>query len=136
MPISNEGFIISFFIVLNVLFWVIVPFLTRDDAVTDDASLDRQRGRLLAYYERVLRNIRDLDEDHATGKMPTADYEFEREEWMGRGIKVLRMLDKLDAQDNLVTDAEDDAAIDEAIDDVIEAAIAAKREQAILTDEH
>ena len=76
------------------------PRLDRDAAApartakpSDDPLLEKQRERLLIYYERVLRNIRDLDEDHALGKIDEDEYTREREEWAQRGVQVLQALD-------------------------------------------
>lgn len=72
------------------------------------------------YYERVLTNIRDLDEDLATDKISDADHRREREVWVARGIALLRLQDQLEAQQNEAAD----------IDALIEAAVAAYREGA------
>ncbi|MBZ0302034.1 MAG: hypothetical protein K8J31_19955 [Anaerolineae bacterium] len=107
---------------------VIYPLLRREARGTEDAQyIQKQRERLLVYYERVLTNLRDLDEDHATGKMPDTTYQAEREDWEQRGIQVLKTLDTLDDHSVIPTSVHDDAAVDEAIDQAIEAAIAARR---------
>ncbi len=91
-----------------------------------ETNIERQRDRLRIYYERVLTNIRDLDEDYNTGKIGEADYREEREVWVHRGIRLLRVQDSLDAKHSLVSPA--DAA--EEIDRAIETAISAYREGA------
>lgn len=88
-----------------------------------DATTDDQRERARNYYERVLVNIRDLDEDLATGKISEADHGREREVWVQRGIALLRLQDQLAAQR-----ATSDAANIRDIDALIEAAVAAHRE--------
>jgi hypothetical protein len=124
---SIEGLIVGVIITLAALIWIGAPFLRRDKLrLGDDVNLQKQRERLLLIYERVLTNIRDLDEDHTTGKMQTADYEGERETWVQRGIQVLKALDRLD-EEHPIASMNDDAAIDKAIDDEIEQAIAAYR---------
>jgi hypothetical protein len=123
---SVEGLIAAAVIVFGLLLAVAYPFARREaGSDADRQRAGRQHDRLLMVYERVLTNIRDLDEDHRTGKMQTADYEIEREQWVQRGIHVLKALDTLDAA-HLLTHADDDASIDRAIDDRIEAAIAAR----------
>lgn len=110
--------ILIFFILLIV---TIVPFLFNEN----DAALsfrNKQRERALAYYERVLTNIRDLDDDLATDKINHAEYELEREKWMSRGVELLAMLDELDKQQNIVNNLDANAS-DAQIDDAIEAAI-------------
>lgn len=79
----------------------------------------RERERALAYYERVLTNVRDLDEDFATGKIAPEEYEAERGVWVERGIKLLKLLDDLNANQHIVASDADDAAIDAAIDDAL-----------------
>ncbi len=124
---SIEGLIAAGVIVFALLLYVAYPFARREHRVdADRLRANRQRDRLLMVYERVLTNIRDIDEDHRTGKMQPDDYDLEREPWVQRGIQVLRALDALDTE-HLLTSADDDASIDRAIDDRIEAAIAARR---------
>jgi hypothetical protein len=122
------GGLIFFLVLLSLTALVVVaPLLRRAEPLADDNRLRKQQERLLVYYERVLTNLRDLDEDHLTGKMPDADYAEERELWMQRGVQVLRALDEL-GQHSIIPDAiHDEAAIDEAIDSAIENAIAAYR---------
>ena len=86
-----------------------------------DAEPDDRRDRVSVYYERVLTNIRDLDEDVATGKISPADHEREREVWVARGITLLRLLDQWQAEQRQADEATD-------IDALIEAAVAAYRE--------
>jgi hypothetical protein len=114
---SPEGIVITLALLIITALWVGAPLLRRETPrLSDDALLHKQR--LQAYYERVLTNIRDLDEDHATGKISTATYEVEREVWVERGIQLLKALDSLGGQAS---------ATGETVDDEIEAAIAAYR---------
>ena len=83
-----------------------------------NGGIQEQADRVQAYYERVLTNIRDLDEDFLTGKIREADYREEREVWVHRGIRLLRMQDQLDAQRSLV-DSGDAERIDRAIEEAI-----------------
>lgn len=84
-------------------------------------NLRLQRDQLDLYYERVLTNIRDLDEDMATGKMNRSDYESEREAWVGRGIRLLRAQDQLEREGSLSEDGDDAARIDRAIEEAVAA---------------
>jgi hypothetical protein len=121
---STTGLFISLIVVAAFVLWVALPFFRgerRPDA--ELAAADRQRERLLIYYERVLRNLHDIDEDHATGKLTDHDYAEERERWVQRGIHTLRTLDELGEQHLIAPASTDDAGIDEAIDRAIEAAI-------------
>ena len=122
---SYEGLFVSLVIAAVVVWLIASPLLRRDKRRT---GIDAQaRERLLTYYERVLTNIRDLDEDHATGKLLDADHATEREAWVQRGIQVLRALDELDA--GTITVDLDEAAVDEATDAALEAAIRAYKNQ-------
>lgn len=111
---SVTGLIIAGLLLLVLLLIVFAPLLRRRTSTTLTLTA-RERERALAYYERVLTNMRDLDEDHATGKMATDEYEAERSLWVERGVKLLKLLDELDAQHHLVDTSADDAAIDAAI---------------------
>jgi hypothetical protein len=125
---SIGGLIFFMLLLAGVALVIGAPLLrhTRVDT-TDDLHIQKQRERLLVYYERVLTNLRDLDEDHATGKMPDEAYHAEREEWTQRGVEVLKALDNLKDHSIIPPSVQDEAAVDEAIDDAIEAAIAAYR---------
>src|SRR3954454_23332311 len=120
---SIPGLLFALLLALFVLAWIAMPLLGREGAKADDPLLDKQRERLLIYYERVLRNIRDLDEDHALGKLDEAEYRHEREEWSERGGQVLKALDTLAGREVIAPTSTDDKAVDNAIDDAIEAAV-------------
>jgi hypothetical protein len=127
---SLPGLFMGLVIVLAVLFFVAGPLFQRPDVTTsDDELIQKQRERLLLVYERVLGNMRDLDEDHTTLKMSDEDYITERELWVQRGIQVLKTLDALNAK-NMVTNSTEAEDIDRAIDKRIEAAVAAYRAKA------
>jgi hypothetical protein len=127
---SAGGLAFAAVALLLALAWISAPYWRGTSRrAADDDTLAIQRDRLLIYYERVLTNLRDLDEDHATGKMPDADYSLEREEWVQRGIQVLKALDKLD-EEQAVAPGADAEAIDRAIETDIEAAVAAYRARA------
>jgi hypothetical protein len=127
-PVSIEGLIASLVLIGLAALYIALPLLRSDKRKMSDASLQKQSERLLVYYERVLTNLRDLDEDHLTGKITVDEYQAEREEWMQRGVQVLKALDHL-AEQQIVSDTRllDEADIDQAVDDAIEAAIARRR---------
>lgn len=54
-----------------------------------------QRAELTATYERIKTTLRDLDEDHALGKLDDASYRVEREHWLTEGARVLAALDAI-----------------------------------------
>lgn len=113
------GLVLAGTMIVLLLIYVLVPLVT-DTQGTSSAFISRQRERALAYYERVLTNVRDLDEDHLTGKISPTEFEAEREVWVERGVRVLRLLDELNEQHNIVENTEaDDAAIDAAIEAAI-----------------
>lgn len=127
---SIEGLLLGAFILFTALLYVALPLFSRDRGLTtQEALLDRQRERLAVVYERVLTNLRDLDEDFRTGKMPAADYHWERELWVQRGIQILKVMDGL-ADHHTLTDSADLEAIDSAIDHRIESAVRAYRDRA------
>ena len=127
---STQGIIIAVLLAAISLGWVVTPLVRHASGRSraDDALLKR-RERLLIYYERVITNIRDLDEDRATGKIAEADYAVEREDWVQRGIQVLEALDAVGEETPAAHPSQpvDEAAIDRDIDASIEAAIAARR---------
>lgn len=123
---SIAGLLIALVLSLAALAIVARPLLRparRERA--DHESLRRQRDQLAAYYERVLTNIRDLDEDFATGKISQVDYEAEREAWVVRGIRLLRAQNQLEREGSSLVEADDGEGIDRAI----EKAVAAYREE-------
>ncbi|MCY4019387.1 MAG: hypothetical protein OXG39_08255 [Chloroflexi bacterium] len=125
---SILGLTISLALFLLAIAAVAHPFLRRrKTSEHDDAQLQVQRDRVQVYYERVLTNIRDLDEDYATGKINEDDYREEREVWARRGMRLLRVRDSLDARQSLVKGGDANA---DKIDEAIEAAISAYREGA------
>lgn len=127
---SIEGIVVSLVILLLTAAAVVLPLWRgRGQAAAEGALLQKQRERLLVYYERVLTNIRDLDEDHATGKIAPDDHAQEREIWVQRGVQVLRALDDLHSHSIIQGAVKDTAAADEAIDAAIEASIKAYRQR-------
>jgi hypothetical protein len=125
---SIEGVVLGFIILSIVALVVALPLLRRDAPFDQQAAqVARQRERAQLYYERVLRNLRDVDEDHALGKLDDASYHQEREAWAQRGVQVLKALDALEAGALIAAKDADDAQIDRTLDDAVEAAIAKYR---------
>ena len=120
---STEGLIVGGFMLVAALWWVLSPLLERRRAAGIEATQQKQRERLLMVYERVLNNIRDLDEDFSTGKMPVGTYQQEREEWVQEGIHVLMALDEMNPVPTPHGNSDN-------LDDEIEKAIAAYRARA------
>lgn len=123
---SISGLLISLVLIGISTLIVILPFVRRVRSQSSTTiSKQQQYDRIQTYYERVLTNIRDLDEDFTTGKISESDYQEEREVWVHRGIRLLRVQDQLDAQGSLI-DTQNAGASN--IDDAIENAIKAYRE--------
>jgi hypothetical protein len=122
---STGGLLAGIFIFLVAVLWIGSPLLRhRASAKNEEVRRQKQHDRLLMIYERVLNNIRDLDEDYTTGKMQPLDYETERENWVQNGIQVLKAIDSLDVRPMAPTAGRYD---DSDIDRQIEEAIAAHR---------
>ena len=112
---SIFGLAIATVLALILLILIARPFFALP--ATIDSFRNRQRERALSYYERVLSNIRDLDDDHSAGKISAEEYNTERELWMNRGVRLLAMLDELNAAQDIIENTKaDDAAIDAAIE--------------------
>lgn len=120
---SVPGLLIALVLSLIALAIVARPLLRPARRERAGASSQReQRDRIGTYYERVLTNIRDLDEDFATGKINEVDYRSEREVWAERGIRLLRVRDQVANEQARNEDSE-------RIDRAIEEAVAAYRER-------
>ena len=126
---SLPGLLFALLLALFVFVWIVMPLFRRDQKPDGDPLLSKQRERLLVYYERVLRNIHDLDEDHALGKISEDEYSHEREEWAQRGVEVLQALDNIAGREVIAPTAPEDTAVDQAIDDAVEAAIQRYRQR-------
>jgi len=122
---SIIGLISAVVMLLIVVIFIAIPLLKQQEQSAQSFS-NKQRERALAYYERVLTNIRDLDDDLATEKIHQDEYEIERARWMERGVALLKMLDELDKTHHIV--AKEDAN-DAEIDEAIEQALSAKQRQ-------
>ncbi len=129
---SVIGLLLSLLLASIVIAIVARPlFSARRGSDQQEDSRQLQHEKLRHYYERVVTNIRDLDEDYSTGKISAEDHQEEREVWVRRGIQLLRALDESDDERTEVA-ATDDA---ERIDTAIEAAVAGYREGGKLANE-
>lgn len=123
---SIEGLVISLTLLLITALWIAVPLINRRlRAAADEAA--KQRTELLTDYDRLLDNLRDLDEDFAIGKLPASNYETEREPLVQRGIELLMALDQLDARTG---HSATDESVDQVVDKAIEKAVRDYRKQA------
>lgn len=71
---------------------------------------------LLAERERLLAALRDLELDHATGKVGDEDYAHQRPLLVAQGAAVLRQLDELAPKPTARRNAKPDAALDDEIE--------------------
>jgi hypothetical protein len=131
---SLGGLAIALTMLTILVLWVIVPLLDRKRPAAPDAlAAEKQRERLLVNYERTLRNIRDLDEDYATGKIQPGDYQIEREQGVQRGVQLLMAMDQLVQPASRAKSAAASALHrgdpDRSVDEAIEAAVAARRKK-------
>ncbi len=134
---STEGIIAALVMVVIGLAWLALPLLRRKSSLnTQELARQKERAALLTTYERTLASIRDLDEDHLTGKLAQADYELERAHWAEQGVAILQELEKYgvkkpakhskaDGRQKSVptTQADPDAQLDDAIEQAIAAYI-------------
>jgi hypothetical protein len=118
---SIEGLIALLVLAALFALWIGLPLIRREKErlLPVESPVERQRERLNIYYSRVLRNIHDLDEDHATGKLNDDEYTREREVWVERGVAVLKRLDELDATHLVAEESADDSTIDAAIEEAV-----------------
>jgi cytochrome c-type biogenesis protein CcmI len=92
---SIAGLIAALILTSVVVIVIALPLIARRADQEEDAETQKQRERIAVYYERVLRNLNDLDEDHALGKLDDDDYARERALWLARGAAALRALDDM-----------------------------------------
>ncbi|MCY4466135.1 MAG: hypothetical protein OXE46_11425 [Chloroflexi bacterium] len=88
---SLAGLLATLLLTLLALAIVAYPLLRRQESTSARLSSPHDVD---SRYQRVLINIRDLDEDFATGKLDAQSYHDERETWVGRGIELLRQIDE------------------------------------------
>lgn len=123
---SAVGLIAGVLLLTVLMIWVAMPLFERR-ASAGAESAQRQRETLSLSYERALRNVRDLDEDYALGKLNPEEYAADREHWVARGAQILRALDALDAARPAAPAGADDTATDPAVDRDIEEDISSYR---------
>lgn len=95
------------------------------------------RQSLLVQKEAILTQIRALDFDFETGKIPEEDYQQQRAAYLAEAVEIVKQLDELEsARETAATPTADavpavsESADPSDIDAQIEAAIARQREEA------
>lgn len=89
---SIEGLFAGFLLFIASLLAIVMPL--RQAGALNGTGVENQHTRLLQDYDRLLTNLRDLDEDYSTGKIQMSDYQIEREALVQRGVVLLKQLDK------------------------------------------
>lgn len=117
-----------------VVLYLTHPFWGADDQARRQRQT--QRDLLLEQKEALLAQIRTLDFDHETGKLPPEYHAVQRAELMAEATAVLQQLDALSGRRPVVDDAIE-AAVARArrrqpvADDAIEAAVASARRRRV-----
>ena len=108
---------------------VALPFLRSRSASATESAVERQD--LVNDYARVVAALRDLEEDHTTGKIADDAYEVEKGRLTEQGVALLQALDKegllptvQSAGGTPPPAAGGAVGADEALDEALEAAIA------------
>lgn len=92
---STEGVIAAVVMVIIGLIWLAYPLVWRKSTSTvQELARHKERAALLTTYERTLSSIRDLDDDHLTGKLSESEYEAERSQFAEQGVSILQALEK------------------------------------------
>ncbi len=137
---STEGIVAAVVMLIVGAVWLALPILRRKySASSEELARQKEREALVNAYERTLASLRDVDEDHLTGKLADADYEAERTYWTDQGVAILQTLEQMGVQPKVkprrvvkeqpaaATEATDVAATEDAeamLDDAIERTIA------------
>jgi hypothetical protein len=87
-----------------------------------------QRQLLLAEKEAILAQIRDLDFDHDTGKMPDEIHQHQRAQLMNNAAAILKQIEELDSAAAPIVPAADGADGVGDVDADIEAAVTRMRQ--------
>jgi len=122
-------------ILLGVALLLVVAFIVIEPLLGGSHWRDRQPGpadQLRVEHERVLTQLRDLDFDHATGKLNDDDYTAQRALLMAQGVAVLKQLDQLSSAIAAQPVA---GGRTRTVDDEIEAALAQRRPAPAAGDE-
>ena len=99
MSVAGEAALVAV-VVTGVVVAVAWPFLSPERATPEQALSPRDRRRLALMERRdaAYAGLRDLEQDHRTGKVSDADYDDERRRLRAEAAEALRELDQLDSE--------------------------------------
>ncbi|MDX6591703.1 MAG: hypothetical protein QOJ13_899 [Gaiellales bacterium] len=82
------------------------PFLSPDRGTPGEQLSPADRGRLelLEQRDAAYAGLRDLEQDHRTGKVSDEDYDVERRRLRAEAAEALRGLDRLESQPETPTE--------------------------------
>jgi hypothetical protein len=125
MTVTLGSFLLAVALLVVVGLFIIRPLLSPPAEIIDPVT---RRDLLEAEKEAILEQIRSLDFDYDTGKLPESEYKEQREALVGQAAAVLQQLDELAPAATpapaLATNGERAASLDD-----IEAAVAQLRGQ-------
>ncbi len=133
---STEGMIAAVVMLIVGAVWLALPILRRKYSVSsEELARQKERESLVNAYERTLVSLRDVDEDHLTGKLAETDYEVERAYWTDQGVTILEALEQAGGKpeikrrkavkpDQPAATTDPGATADAMLDDAIERTIA------------
>jgi hypothetical protein len=123
MTITAGSILLGLALLIVVGLFVARPFLL---AVNERTEVINGRQALEAQKEAMLDQIRDLDFDHDTGKVPAAKYQQVRAHLVAEAANILRQLERLTPGDTTEGSGTADRLSDE-----IEMAVARLRRQSV-----
>ena len=99
MSIAAEAALVAV-IVTGVVVAVAWPFLSPERGAPEQSLSERDRERLALLERRdaAYAGLRDLEQDHRTGKVSDPDYAAERQRLRAEAAAALRGLDQLDSE--------------------------------------
>ena len=93
MQLTIGSVLLGLALVLVVMLVLSRPFLVHPDQLVRPAKKQKALHRLISEKDAVLDEIRDLDFDHDTGKIPTEVYEPQRAHMMAHAAELLKTID-------------------------------------------
>ena len=95
----TEGVVLAVLVVGGLLAFVAAPLLRRNPGRTERLSETLSQAReFSSRREMLVEALRDLEDDHATDKIDTADYERLHASLSAQAVDVMRRLDELQSK--------------------------------------